>query len=168
MKMVDCRVEPFFVHTPQEAFDLVIASHRNPFHRIEGKGFKHNNITASCYPAEYQMFCIWDYRMYLKTGDVLYHERAFKQFNYLFKGQQPSGVFHTTLNLRPRKSDSSPLGHKHSIPEKPYEDYCSADHNHDPYKPDINAMTGRDLLKFWKILLNKGTRRARQRDCQFL
>jgi rhamnogalacturonyl hydrolase YesR len=97
------------------------------------------------------MFCIWDYRMYKKTGDNKYRERAFKQIDYLFKAQQPGGVFHTTLNLNPRKGVNA-FGHNHTQPDKPYEDYCSADHGHDAYKPDINAMTGCYLLKFWKML----------------
>jgi hypothetical protein len=151
MKTVDYKVEPLFVRTPQEAFDMVFEFRKNPSHWVEGKGFKHNNIAPFCYPAEYPFFCIWDYRMYLKTGDSKYRERAFKQIDYLYKAQQPSGVFHTTLNLEPQKGGNA-YGHIHSQPDKPYEDYCSACHNHDAYKPDMNAMTGRYLLKFWKML----------------
>ncbi|MDR2642954.1 MAG: hypothetical protein LBC74_09185 [Planctomycetaceae bacterium] len=151
MKTVDYKVEPLFVRTPQEAFDMVFEFRKNPSHWVEGKGFKHNNLASFCYPGEYPMFCIWDYRMYLKTGDNKYRERAFKQIDYLFKAQQPSGVFHTTLNLKPRKGGNA-FGHNHTQPDKPYEDYCSADHLHDAYKPDINAMTARYLLAFWKML----------------
>ncbi|MDR1340863.1 MAG: hypothetical protein LBK58_12530 [Prevotellaceae bacterium] len=151
MKTVEYKVEPLFVRTPQEAFDMVFEFRKNPSHWVEGKGFKHNNLAPFCYPGEYPMFCIWDYRMYLKTGDNKYRERAFKQIDYLFKAQQPSGVFHTTLNLKPRKGVNA-FGHNHTQPDKPYEDYCSADHQHDAYKPDINAMTARYLLKFWKML----------------
>ncbi|GHT40387.1 hypothetical protein FACS189443_0660 [Planctomycetales bacterium] len=158
MKVTDYKVDTtLFVRTPQEGYDIVANARRNPSYWVEGIGFRHNNTAPFCYPGEYPAFSVFDYRMYLKTGETFWRERSFKHINYLLKGQIPDGAFHTTYNLKTRD-----IGHyynfehfkehyKHSSTILP-PGFCSADHDHLALKPDINAMTAQNLLRFWKMV----------------
>jgi hypothetical protein len=158
MKVTDYKVDTsLFVRTPQEGYDIVAEARRNPSYWVEGIGFKHNNTAPFCYPGEYPAFAIFDYRMYLKTGDEFWRTRSFKHIKYLLKGQIPEGAFHTTYNLKTRD-----IGHYYNFQhfKEHYQNnstilppgFCSADHDHLALKPDINAMTGQNLLTFWKMV----------------
>ncbi|GHT52285.1 hypothetical protein AGMMS49982_12070 [Bacteroidia bacterium] len=158
MRVTDYQVDTtLFVRTPQEGFDIVANARRNPSYWVEGLGFQHNNTAGFCYLLEYPTFSIFDYRMYLKTGDKFWRERAFKQIGYLLKAQVASGAFYENYDLKTRYvehyydfehfkehfKNMSP----HIVPG-----YNNASHAHIAWKPDMNAMTGQNLLLFWKMV----------------
>jgi len=159
MAAANYKVEPLSVRTPQEAADMVFKFRRNPSHWVEGIGFKHNNLAPFCYPGEYPIFAIYDYKIWLKTKDEFWRERAFKHIAYLLKGQQPNGAFHTTYDLGKRG-----IGHgyapdfkkhnknAHSKNIKSVTGFNSMDWGHFAYKPDINALTCKNLFAFWKLV----------------
>jgi hypothetical protein len=158
MKATDYQVDTsLYVRSPQEAFDIVSQARRNPSYWVEGVGFKHNDRAEFCYIPEFPAFAVFDYRMYLKTGDEFWRTRSFKHINYLLKGQIQSGAFHTCYDLKSRDvahyyDFEHFKEHFKNSPSTIQPGFNSADHAHNALKPDMNAMAGQNLLKFWKIV----------------
>ncbi|GHV67827.1 hypothetical protein FACS1894199_14070 [Bacteroidia bacterium] len=161
MSVVDYKVDTtLFVRTPQEGYDIVANARRNPSYWVEGIGFKHNNTARFCYLPEYPVFSIFDYTMYLKTGEQFWRERSFKQIRYLLKAQVASGAFYEIYDLQSRD-----IGHYYDFEhfKEHYQHsstiippgYNNASHDHLAWKPEMNAMLGYNLLTFWKMVKDK-------------
>jgi hypothetical protein len=158
MKITDYKVDTsLFVRTPQEGYDIVAQARRNPSYWIEGYGFKHNDRAEFCYLPMFPTFSIFDYQMYMKTGDKFWQERSFKGIQYLLKGQIPSGAFHTIHDLKTRKISHiypgfSHFKEHHKNTSTIVSGYNSACHGHNALKPEMSAMAGQNLLILWKMV----------------
>ncbi|GHT52286.1 hypothetical protein AGMMS49982_12080 [Bacteroidia bacterium] len=159
MRVTDYQVDTtLFVRTPQEGYDMVAQARRNPSYWIEGFGFQHNDYADFCYLPMFPTFSIFDYRMYLKTGEAFWRERAFKSIKYLLQGQIPSGAFHTIHDLKTRNLEKM-LWFQHfkdhlknNPKQKTVSGFNSSCHGHNALKPDMNALTGQNLLLLWKMV----------------
>ena len=121
------------VRTPQEAFVLALEGRRNMESWKPGVGYEHHKGTPFVYVGNNPVIAYYEYRQYEITGDKLWRDRAFEQIDFAIKGQQPSGVFHTSWYF------------KQATPE-----FCSRDWGHDGYKVDINVWMARYILQTWQ------------------
>jgi len=126
------------VRTPQEAFVLALDGRRNMESWKPGVGYEHHKGTPFVYVGNNPVIAYYEYRQYEITGDKLWRDRAFEQIDFAIKGQQPSGVFHTSWYFR------------QGTPE-----FCSRDWSHDGYKVDINVWMARYILQTWKRVKEK-------------
>jgi hypothetical protein len=124
------------VRTPQEAFVLALEGRRKMESWKPGIGYEHHRGTPFIYVGNNPYIACYEYRLYEITGDKVWRDRAFEQIDFAIKGQQPSGVFHTSWYF--------------GIPE-----FCSRDWNHDGYKVDINAWMVRYILQTWQRVKEK-------------
>lgn len=121
------------VRTPQEAFDLALEGRRKMESWKPGIGYEHHRGTPFVYVGNNPYIAYYEYRLHEITGDKVWRDRAFEQIGFAIKGQQPSGVFHTSWYF------------KQAVPE-----FCSRDWAHDGYKVDINAWMVRYILQTWQ------------------
>ena len=121
------------VRTPQEAFTLALEGRREMESWKPGVGYEHHKGTPFVYVGNNPFIAYYEYRQYEITGDKLWRDRAFEQIDFALKGQQPSGVFHTSWYF------------KQATPE-----FCSRDWGHDGYKVDINVWMARYILQAWQ------------------
>lgn len=126
------------VRTPQEAFVLALEGRRNMESWKPGVGYEHHKGTPFVYVGNNPVIAYYEYRQYEITGDTLWRDRAFEQIDFAIKGQQPSGVFHTSWYFR------------QAVPE-----FCSRDWSHDGYKVDLNAYMVRYILQTWQRVKEK-------------
>ncbi len=126
------------VRTPQEAFVLALDGRRNMESWKPGMGYEHHKGTPFVYVGNNPFIAYFEYRQYEITGDKLWRDRAFEQIDFAIKGQQPSGVFHTSWYF------------KQATPE-----FCSRDWGHDGYKVDINVWMARYILQTWQRVKEK-------------
>ena len=126
------------VRTPQEAFDLALEGRRNMESWKPGVGYEHHKGTPFVYVGNNPFIAYYEYRQYEITGDKLWRDRAFEQIDFALKGQQSSGVFHTSWYF------------KQATPE-----FCSRDWSHDGYKVDINVWMSRYILQTWQRVKEK-------------
>ncbi|MCX6878158.1 MAG: LamG domain-containing protein [Verrucomicrobia bacterium] len=124
------------VRTPQEAFVIALEGRRKMASWKPGIGYEHHRGTPFIYVGNNPYIACYEYRLYEITGDKLWRDRAFEQIDFAIKGQQPSGVFHTSWYF--------------GIPE-----FCSRDWSHDGYKVDINAWMVRYILQTWQRVKEK-------------
>jgi len=129
------------VRTPREAFAIAVDGRRKMGSWKPGVGYEHHRDTPFVYVGNNPYIACYEYRLYEITGDKEWRERAFEQIDFAIKGQQPSGVFHTSWYFR--------------VPE-----FCSRDWSHDGYKVDINAWMVRYILQTWqRVRDNEGVDR---------
>jgi hypothetical protein len=76
------------------------------------------------------------------TGEKVWRDRAFEQIDFAIKGQQPSGVFHTSYYFRKDGGATAP-------------GYWSWDWGHNGYKVDINSWMVRYILQTWERVKQK-------------
>ncbi|MDR3228576.1 MAG: hypothetical protein LBT53_04100 [Puniceicoccales bacterium] len=156
MRTNDYKVDTsLFVRTPQEAFDIGAAARDNPKFWIKGIGYEHHRGTPFVYPAENPFFALLDYILFSETGKKDNRDRAFHLVDFLLKGQQPNGAFHTSYWFR---AGGSKGNLKHSIAHsgtRPEKGYSSWDWGHHAYKIDINAMAAQNLLILWQLVKEK-------------
>jgi len=126
------------VRTPQEAFGLALEGRRNMENWKPGIGYEHHKGTPFVYVGNNPFVAYYEYRQYEITGDKLWRDRAFEQIDFAIKGQQPSGVFHTSWYFN------------RAVPE-----FCSRDWSHDGYKVDINVWMARYILQTWQLVKEK-------------
>jgi hypothetical protein len=139
MKTVDYKVEPLFVRTPQEAFDLSVDGRLNASFWFEGKGYEHHKGTPFIYVGN-TYIAYFEYLLYKQTGNKIWRDRAFQQIDFTLKGQLPNGYLHTTYNIR----DRGKAGKK--------DEFVSWDWDHNGYKVDINAYAARYILEIWQAV----------------
>jgi len=158
MRAVDYKVEPLFVRTPQQAFDISANARRKPsfWKKHDGKdiGYEHHRGTPFVYPAENSTFALFEYKMFIATGEKFWRDRAFFLIDFMLKGQQKNGAFATSYWFRPTKQKSGSgldKGHKHSD-DILASGYCNWDWGHHAYKPDINAMAAHYLLETYQLV----------------
>jgi hypothetical protein len=140
MKTVDYKVEPLFVRTPQEAFDLTVDGRLNASFWMEGKGYEHLKGSPFIYIGNNPYIAYFEYLLYKKTGDKIWRDRAFQQIDFTLKGQLPGGAIHTCYNIKNRGR----AGKKG--------EFVSWCHGHNGYKVDINAWAARYILETWKAV----------------
>jgi len=126
------------VRTPQEAFGLALEGRRNMENWKPGIGYEHHKGTPFVYVGNNPFVAYYEYRQYEITGDKIWRDRAFEQIDFAIKGQQPSGVFHTSWYFN------------RAVPE-----FCSRDWSHDGYKVDINVWMARYILQTWQLVKEK-------------
>ena len=126
------------VRTPQEAFTLALEGRRDMESWKPGVGYEHHKGTPFVYVGNNPFVAYYEYRQYEITGDKLWRDRAFEQIDFAIKGQQPSGVFHTSWYFN------------RAVPV-----FCSQDWSHDGYKVDINVWMARYILQTWKRVKEK-------------
>jgi hypothetical protein len=126
------------VRTPQQAFVLALDGRRNMESWKPGVGYEHHKGTPFVYVGNNPVIAYYEYRQYEITADKLWRDRAFEQIDFAIKGQQPSGVFHTSWYF------------KQAVPE-----FCSRDWGHDGYKVDLNAYMVRYILQTWQRVKEK-------------
>ena len=126
------------VRTPQEAFDLALQGRRKMESWKPGIGYEHHRGTPFVYVGNNPYIAYYEYRLHEITGDKVWRDRAFEQIDFAIKGQQSSGVFHTSWYF------------KQAVPE-----FCSRDWSHDGYKVDINAWMVRYILQTWQRVKEK-------------
>jgi len=126
------------VRTPQEAFALALEGRRDMESWKPGVGYEHHKGTPFVYVGNNPFVAYYEYRQYEITGDKIWRDRAFEQIDFAIKGQQPSGVFHTSWYF------------KRAVPE-----FCSLDWSHDGYKVDINVWMARYILQTWQRVKEK-------------
>ncbi len=124
------------VRTPREAFAIAVEGRRKMESWKPGIGYEHHRGTPFIYVGNNPYIACYEYRLYEITGDKLWRDRAFEQIDFAIKGQQPTGVFHTSWYFE--------------IPE-----FCSRDWSHDGYKVDINAWMVRYILQTWQRVKEK-------------
>ncbi len=130
------------VRTPQEAFKIALDGRRQMPIWKPDIGYEHHRGAPFVYVGNNPYIAYFEYRLYEITGDRLWRERAFQQIAFALRGQQPSGVFHTSWYMEQGKTD-------------PAQGFCSRDWGHDGYKTDINAWMDRYLLQTWQRLKDK-------------
>jgi len=130
------------VRTPQEAFHLALEGRRKMQSWKPGIGYEHHRGTPFIYMGNNPIIAYYEYRLHEITGEKVWRDRAFEQIDYAIKGQQPSGVFHTTWNLRNRPGTKAGV-------------FCSWDWAHNGYKVDINLWMVRYILQTWQRVKDK-------------
>ncbi|MBE3038578.1 MAG: hypothetical protein IMZ62_07185 [Chloroflexi bacterium] len=133
------------VRTPQEAFAIAVEGRRKMESWKPGIGYEHHRGTPFIYVGNNPVIAYYEYRLYEITGEKVWRDRAFEQIDFAIKGQQPSGVFHTSWYLR---KENRPGG-------ATAEGFCSWDWNHNGYKVDINAWMVRYILQTWQRVKEK-------------
>ncbi|MDR2384509.1 MAG: hypothetical protein LBD80_02420 [Tannerella sp.] len=140
MKTVDYKVEPLFVRTPQEFFDLTIDGRLKASFWFEGKGYEHHRGTPFIYVGNNPYIAYFEYLLYKKTGNRVWRDRAFQQIDFTLKGQLANGCLHTSYNIK----DRGKAGKKG--------EFVSWDWGHNGYKVDINAWAARYILETWNAV----------------
>ena len=141
MKTNEYKVETtLFVRTPQEAFDLALEGRRSMQSWREGIGYEHHRNTPFIYIANNPYIAYYEYLLYGITGEKMWKERAFQQIDFLLKGQQESGVFHSSWYFK--KNGEA-------------EGFCSWDWGHNGYKVDMNLWASRYILQTWQLVKEK-------------
>jgi hypothetical protein len=140
MNTVDYKVEPLFIRTPQEYFDLTVDGRLNASFWIEGKGYEHHRGTPFIYVGNNPYIACFEYLLYKKTGNRIWRDRAFQQIDFTLKGQLPSGALHTSYNIK----DRGKAGKKG--------EFVSWCWGHNGYKVDINAWAARYILEMWQAV----------------
>jgi len=130
------------VRTPQEAFNLALEGRRKMRSWKPGIGYEHHRGTPFIYVGNNPIIAYYEYRLHELTGEKVWRKRAVAQIDYAIKGQQPSGVFHTSWNLRNRPGTKAGV-------------FCSWDWAHNGYKVDINAWMVRCILQTWQRVKKK-------------
>jgi hypothetical protein len=130
------------VRTPQEALDLSVDGRRQMKSWKPGIGYEHHRGAPFVYIGNNPYIAYFEYRLYKLTGEELWRQRAIEQIDFAIKGQQPSGVFHTSYYFKKQKR---PRG-------QTAEGFCSWDWGHNGYKVDINAWMVRYILLTWQLL----------------
>jgi len=130
------------VRTPQEAFSVTLEGRRSMESWKPGVGYEHARGTPFVYVGNNPYIAYYEYRLYEITGEKMWRDRAFDQIAFALKGQQPSGVFHTSYYFRKDGGATAP-------------GYWSWDWGHNGYKVDINAWMIRYLLQTWQRVKEK-------------
>ncbi|MEI7674106.1 MAG: hypothetical protein WCK00_18545, partial [Deltaproteobacteria bacterium] len=130
------------VRTPQEAFTLALEGRRQMQSWKPGIGYEHHRGTPFVYVGNNPYIAYYEYRLHEITGENVWRERAFEQIDFAIKGQQSSGVFHTSWYF---KKTVHPCG-------ATAEDFCSWDWFHDGYKVDLNVWMARYILQTWQLV----------------
>ena len=128
------------VRSPQEAFDLAVTGRRNMRSWRPGCGYEHHKDTPFIYIANNPYIAYFEYLLFGITKEKIWRDRAFEQIDFLLKGQQESGVFHTCWYFKKLKNADS---------------FCSWDWDHDGYKVDMNLWASRYILQTWQLLKEK-------------
>jgi hypothetical protein len=131
--------------TPQEAFTIAVEGRREMESWKPGIGYEHHKGTPFIYVGNNPMIAYYEYRLHEITGEKVWRNRAFEQIDFAIKGQQPSGVFHTSWYFR---KEDRPGG-------ATAEGFCSWDWGHNGYKVDINAWMVRHILLTWQRVKDK-------------
>ena len=143
IKVNDYKVDTtLHVRTPQQAFDISVDGRRKMDSWKPGIGYEHHKGTPFIYVGNNPIIAYYEYRLYEMTGDKLWRERAFQQIDFAIKGQQSSGVFHTSYYFRKSGGATSP-------------GYYSWDWGHNGYKVDINTWMVRYILQTWQRVKEK-------------
>jgi hypothetical protein len=154
MRTVNYKVEPLFVRTPQEAFEISVNARRQPtfWKKHEGKdiGYEHHQGTPFVYPAGNPFYALFEYKMFAETGEKFWRDRAFFLVDFLLKGQEANGVFPTSYWFKTHRQKAQSR-HKHSD-DILCSGYCHWDWGHHAYKVDINAFAASYLLQLWKLV----------------
>jgi hypothetical protein len=133
------------VRTPQEAFVIAVEGRRKMESWKPGIGYEHHRGSPFVYVGNNPYIAYYEYRLHEITGEKVWRDRAFEQIDFAIKGQQPSGVFHTSWYFR---KENRPGG-------ATAEGYCSWDWGHNGYKVDINAWMVRYILQTWQRVKEK-------------
>jgi hypothetical protein len=131
------------VRTPQEAFDLIVKARPNADYWKPDMGYEHHRGTPFVYVGN-TYIAYGEYKLYTMTGEKVFRDRAFTQLDFLLKGQQPNGAFHTSYYFKEQKRGN-----------KTASGFCSWDWNHNGYKVDINVNASRYVLQAWQLLKEK-------------
>ena len=134
--------ESLKVRTPQEAFNLTLEGRRQMESWKPGIGYEHARGTPFIYVGNNPYLAYYEYRLYEITGEKVWRDRAFEQIDFAIKGQQPSGVFHTSYYFR-KDGGATATG------------YWSWDWGHNGYKVDINSWMVRYILQTWERVKQK-------------
>ena len=126
------------VRTPQEALEIAVDGRRIMQSWKPGIGYEHHKGTPFVYVGNNPYIAFYEYSLYENTGEKIWRDRAFEQIDFAIKGQQPSGVFHTSWYF------------KRAVPV-----FCSLDWSHDGYKVDINVWMARYILQTWQRVKEK-------------
>ncbi|MDR0843861.1 MAG: hypothetical protein LBN71_01455 [Tannerella sp.] len=154
MKVSDYKVDTSLnVRTPQEAFDIIVQSRPQADYWMPGMGYEHHRGTPFIYVAN-NYIAYAEYKLYTITGEKVFRDRAFTQLDFLLKGQQPNGAFHTSYYFKPQKRNYDGPNMKHHVPAPPEvaDGFCSWCWGHNGYKVDINAYASRFVLQTWQLL----------------
>jgi hypothetical protein len=146
IKLNDYRVDDSLkIRSPQEAFDIAIDGRRQAQSWKPGIGYEHHRGTPFIYVGNNPYIAWFEYLTYEHTGETIWRDRAFEQIDFALKGQQPSGVFHTSWYFnRAARPDGAVA-----------EGFCSWDWHHDGYKVDINVWMVRYILQMWQRVKEK-------------
>ncbi len=147
----DYRVEPLNIRSNDEALDIYIEGRENNVDAWQpGKGYSLHGATPTfIYMGVQGMAAYFDYMLFELTGDSLWRQRAFEQMDFIAEGQDRNplhhnyGAVHTTYTLTKKYAKNygpSPQG------------WNSDDRWNIGYKPDIDALLARYMLKMWKLL----------------
>ncbi|MDR3411232.1 MAG: hypothetical protein P4L87_09860, partial [Formivibrio sp.] len=130
------------VRTPQEAFNLTLYGRQQLKGWKPGIGYEHHLGSPFVYIGNNPYIAYFEYRQYEITGEKMWRDRTFDQIDFALKGQQPSGVFHTSWYFRKQERPGG----------KTAEGFCSWDWDHNGYKVDINAWMVRYILLTWQLV----------------
>lgn len=130
------------VQTPQGAFNLAVEGRRQMQSWKPGMGYEHHRGAPFVYVGNNPYIAFFEYRLYLLTGEKMWRDRAFQQIDFAIKGQQPSGVFHTSYYFRREERPGGQVA----------DGFCSWDWGHNGYKVDLNTWMVRYILQTWKLV----------------
>ncbi len=133
------------VRTPQAAFTLALEGRRQMQSWKPGIGYEHHRGTPFVYIGNNPYVAWFEYGLYEMTGEKVWRDRACEQIDFALKGQQPSGVFHTSWYFH---NENRPGG-------ATAEGFCSWDWHHNGYKVDINVWMARYILQTWQRVKDK-------------
>jgi len=136
-------VQPIFTRTADEALALYLKGRRNTKMWKPGKGYQLQDVWAAIYIPVSPQSALFEYLVYLQTGDPLWRQRCIEQMDFTLKAQitDPSsplfGCMHTCYMI----GDNS---------------FNSDDRGTNPgYKVDMNVHTARYMLQTWEQLKQK-------------
>ena len=130
------------VRSPQEAFNLTVAGRRQMQSWKPGIGYEHHRGSPFVYVGNNPYIAYFEYRLYELTGEKVWRQRAMEQIDFAIKGQQSSGVFHTSYYTRKEKRSGGQIA----------DGFCSWDWDHNGYKVDLNAWMVRYILLTWQLV----------------
>lgn len=146
VKVNDYRVDDSLkVRSPQQAFELTLDGRRKMASWKPGIGYEHHRGTPFVYAGNNPYIAYYEYRLFEITGEKLWRDRAFEQIDFVIKGQQPNGVFHTSWYFRKENRGNGAVA----------DGFCSWDWNHGGYKVDLNAWMVRYILQTWQRVKDK-------------
>ncbi len=128
------------VRTPAEAFEIALDGRRKMQNYRPGIGYEHHRGTPFVYLGNNPYIAYYEYRLYELTGDTLWRDRACEQLDFVLKGQQDTGVLHTSWYFEPQPRPDGATA----------EGFCSWDWFHNGYKVDINVWMARYMLQTWE------------------